>query len=509
MATNLKEQAARKILRKVRCQGHPYVELRENGKHLIFFCTLCLAPCYGDTVLYDHLKGNLHNTRLSTAKLTLLGPNPWPFNDGVAFFDTSTEDDEDLEIANDNQNRLLNSSVDDNDNNLAIVNFVEAVQSDAPPSSTNDMLDDNSTLLIPHLLIGDDPVDIKIREVGVGKIGARFLEIDNSFIGIRRIWCEWLGNENNSQQDGDVVPGHDFGVVSFSYNYALGRSGLLADVKSLLPSASLSKSEDVRGSGRKRKALLPGHEDVNDSLSNQCVPLVEGSSASNNALPRLTLDNIDNRLLRTKISSRTERKELRRKQRLAAEKMCNICQQKMIAGKDVAAFLNLKTRRIACSSRNGTGVIFNVLILFCYIGFLVIELDHETCDIKTNYNTYSKLGKKVTFMLHLSKQKIYKLCVDIHMQAFHVFHTSCVIHWILLCELYIITNRLVLPEVRQGRKKKVVANGKKSGKRNNIEAASSRIKSVFCPECLGSGIIVDGNRWERCLFNLSEVCILH
>lgn len=444
MATNLKEQAARKILRKVRYQGHPYVELRENGKHLIFFCTLCLAPCYGDTVLYDHLKGNLHNTRLSTAKLTLLGPNPWPFNDGVVFFDTSTEDDEDLENANDNQNRLLNSSVDDNHNNLAIVNFVEAVQSDAPPSSTNDMLDDNSTFLIPHLLTGDDPVDMKIKEVGVGKISARFLEIDNSFIGITKIWCEWLGNKNNRQQDGDMVPGHDFGVVIFSYNYALGRSGLLADVKSLLPSASMSESEDVGESGRKRKASLPGHEDVNGSLSNRCDSLVEGSSASNNTPPRLTLDNIDNQLLRTIISSRTERKELRRKQRLAAEKMCNICQQKMIAGKDVAAFLNLKTRRIVCSSRNGTG-------------------------------------------------------------AFHVFHTSCVIHWILLCEFYIITNRLVLPEVRQGRKKKVVANGKKSGKRDDIEAASSRIKSVFCPECLGSGIIVDGNRWEHCLFNLSEM----
>ena len=30
--SNPKEQAARKILKIVRSQGHPYVELRENGK---------------------------------------------------------------------------------------------------------------------------------------------------------------------------------------------------------------------------------------------------------------------------------------------------------------------------------------------------------------------------------------------------------------------------------------------------------------------------------------------
>ena len=94
--SNPKEQAARKILKIVRSQGHPYVELRENGKKFIYFCTLCLAPCYSDDVLFDHLKGNLHKERLSAAKVTLLGPKPWPFNDGLVFFDTSTESHKEL-----------------------------------------------------------------------------------------------------------------------------------------------------------------------------------------------------------------------------------------------------------------------------------------------------------------------------------------------------------------------------------------------------------------------------
>lgn len=125
-ACNLKDQAKRTILRNVRSQGHTYVELREDGKKFIFFCTLCLAPCHSDSVLFDHLKGNLHSERLSTAKATLLRPNPWPFNDGVVFFDNSTEKGEKLAITNGNQNKLLESQ--DNGNGLAIVSYGDSTE---------------------------------------------------------------------------------------------------------------------------------------------------------------------------------------------------------------------------------------------------------------------------------------------------------------------------------------------------------------------------------------------
>ncbi|RZB76832.1 hypothetical protein D0Y65_034988 [Glycine soja] len=343
--SNPKEQAARKILKIVRSQGHPYVELRENGKKFIYFCTLCLAPCYSDDVLFDHLKGNLHKERLSAAKVTLLGPKPWPFNDGLVFFDTSTESHKELEVADSYQNRLL--KFNDNDVSLAIVKFGDGVQSNAKPRSIDGMQDDEYALVIPNLLIGDEIFDVKVREVGLGKIAARFLEKCHALNGIKRIWCEWLGKESNGERDGVEVLEHDFAVVIFAYNYDLGRSGLLDDVNTLLPSAS---------GGQKGKSSLSDFDDVSDSVCNQYDSSAEESSDSNNSSSRLTLDQFNNHLCTRFISSKALRKELRRKQRLAAEKVCNICQQKMLPGKDVAALLNLKTRRVACSSRNRTGV---------------------------------------------------------------------------------------------------------------------------------------------------------
>ncbi|KAG4986868.1 hypothetical protein AAZX31_12G192600 [Glycine max] len=428
--SNPKEQAARKILKIVRSQGHPYVELRENGKKFIYFCTLCLAPCYSDDVLFDHLKGNLHKERLSAAKVTLLGPKPWPFNDGLVFFDTSTESHKELEVADSYQNRLL--KFNDNDVSLAIVKFGDGVQSNAKPRSIDGMQDDEYALVIPNLLIGDEIFDVKVREVGLGKIAARFLEKCHALNGIKRIWCEWLGKESNGERDGVEVLEHDFAVVIFAYNYDLGRSGLLDDVNTLLPSAS---------GGQKGKSSLSDFDDVSDSVCNQYDSSAEESSDSNNSSSRLTLDQFNNHLCTRFISSKALRKELRRKQRLAAEKVCNICQQKMLPGKDVAALLNLKTRRVACSSRNRTG-------------------------------------------------------------AFHVFHTSCLIHWIILCEFEIITNHLVCPNVRRVVKRKVASDGNKIGKEKDI---GKHIRTVFCPECQGTGMIIDGDGVEQPEFSLSQM----
>ncbi|KAF7805927.1 uncharacterized protein G2W53_038088 [Senna tora] len=432
-ASSLREQLARKILNTVRSQGHPYVELRENGKKFIYFCTLCLAPCYSDTALFDHLKGNLHMERLSTAKVTLLGPNPWPFNDGIVFFDTSTNNDKDLSNMNAKQKRLLESI--DNDSNLAIVKFGENLNTNLQLSSTDDTVNEDCNLVIPHALIGDKASDLKVREVGLGKIAARFFQKEGGLNGIRRIWCEWLGKEANDHQNVAAVPEHDFAVIIFSYNSDLGRTGLLEE----------TEAENVGASGRKRKKSLSDPEDISDSLSNQYESSVEDSSASNSATSRLALGQIDNQLLRSRfISSKAIRKELRRQQRLAAEKMCDICKQKMLPGKDVATLFNLKTGRLACSSRNGTG-------------------------------------------------------------AFHMFHASCLVHWILMCEYDIITNNLAFPNVRRRSKRKIAANVNQNGKECELKVARGKMNSVFCPECQGTGIVIDGDQLEHAPFSLSEM----
>ena len=89
-----------------------------------------------------------------------------------------------------------------------------------------------------------------------------------------------------------------------------------------------------------------------------------------------------------------------------------------------------------------------------------------------------------------------------------MFHTSCLIHWILLCESSIITDRLVLPSVRRGVKRKTIASDNKTGEGNDMEAAKPQIKSVFCPECQGTAMAIDEFR-ERPPFSLSEVWSLH
>jgi len=87
-----------------------------------------------------------------------------------------------------------------------------------------------------------------------------------------------------------------------------------------------------------------------------------------------------------------------------------------------------------------------------------------------------------------------------------VFHTSCLIHWIILCEFEIITNHLVRPYVRRTVKRKIASDGEKIGKEKDIER---HIRTVFCPECQGTGMVIDGDGVEQPEFSLSQVCLLY
>ncbi|MCI09168.1 hypothetical protein A2U01_0030251, partial [Trifolium medium] len=165
-ACNPREKGARIILRHIRAQGHPYIELRENGKKFIYFCVLCLARCYSDSVVFEHLNGKLHRKRLASARSTLMKPNPWPFSDGLIFFDASDENDKVQETTNANQNRLLKLIESGNDNSHAIVPFGEEAQSNVEPIATDDTQADGSMLVIPCLKIASETVDVKVKKVG-------------------------------------------------------------------------------------------------------------------------------------------------------------------------------------------------------------------------------------------------------------------------------------------------------------------------------------------------------
>lgn len=75
------------------------------------------------------------------------------------------------------------------------------------------------------------------------------------------------------------------------------------------------------------------------------------------------------------------------------------------------------------------------------------------------------------------------------MQAFHVYHTSCLIHRILLCEFEIATEGPSDPQTE----------------RRCMETAFG-LDSVFCPSCQGTGVSIHGTK-EQHKVSLSEVSL--
>ncbi|KAL3509387.1 hypothetical protein ACH5RR_028788 [Cinchona calisaya] len=456
---DLKEKLARTTLRNVRLQGHTYVDLRKDGKRWIFFCTLCLAPCYSESILNDHLKGSLHCERLAAAKVTLLKPNPWPFGDGVLFFGNSSVQDLDLSLPKRESSQLLDIREYD-DSSLAMVSYNEQKDSSWNDHASHDevgfekngdsgtVLTDDSLsdpLVIPDVLCKDEVSALQVTYLGVGQIAARLCEKDGILNEIRRIWCEWLGRKDCDSEDTLMVLEHDFAIVTFSYNYNLGRKGLLDDVKYLLPSSPHSESEENIGTRNRKRKSFSDPEDVSESLTNQYDSSGEESQPSNSSHKRFLLEGCDDQLLQSRVlSSKTMRRELRRQQQLASERMCDICQQKMLPGKDVATLLNRSTGRLVCSSRNLTG-------------------------------------------------------------AFHVFHVSCLIHWVLLCEMEIYAKQLDAPEVKRRSRRKTGTKQNEIGKTSEIKAIRKQIYSAFCPECQGTGVMIDGNELEKPTVPLSQM----
>ncbi|KAJ8556154.1 hypothetical protein K7X08_022912 [Anisodus acutangulus] len=441
---NLKEQLVRRTLHNVRSQGHTYIELREDGKRLVFFCTLCHSPCYSDSVLFNHLKGSLHTEMVGAAKATLLKPNPWPFNDGVLFFNDPEQDKHSI-IVNVGQSRPVDTCLAD-ESSLAIVEY----GGDSRPNGDSEFTGDGESvnLVIPGVLCKDELSDLEVKLIGIGQIAVRLAVQDIDSKRIRKIWCEWLAKKYSDDIDAsEIPPDHDFAVVTFPYNYNLGRKALL-DERFLLPSSPYSESEEISVAGKWKRKSFSDPEDISESQSNHGDSSGEESQSTNNSNMKLILGTCDDQQVSSRIiTSKTMRRELRKQHRVASERMCDICQQKMLPGKDVAALLNRKSGRLVCSSRNLTG-------------------------------------------------------------AFHVFHVSCLIHWILLCELETYDKPVDEPKVelkaKRRTKRKTGAKCSAKGKKDEIKAVR-QIYSVFCPECQGTGTGIEGGELEKPTVSLSEM----
>ncbi|XP_071701573.1 uncharacterized protein [Rutidosis leptorrhynchoides] len=430
--SSLKEQLARKTLRNVRSKGHVYIELREDKKKPIFFCVLCLSPCHSDSVLNDHLRGHLHKKMYEAAKSTLLKDNPWPFNDGMLFFHTQCDENENENGRLTTSNAKVGSNLLDDEKSLAIV-AMETNETTSDDDQTVDVEDNSHKLIIPDVLYKDSVSDLEVSLVGLGKIAVRYYVKDGVTKRIGRIWCEWLGG-NCDQNMEDVIPQHDFAIVLFAFNYDMGRKGLLENML-LMPSTN------SRPPLEKKRKSFSDPEDVSESFTDQTETSREEYPASACSSSKDIVSGYGESSLQLKlIPNRSVRKELRVHRRLASERLCDICQHKMLPGKDVGTLVNMKTGRIVCSSRNLNG-------------------------------------------------------------AFHVFHISCLIHWVLFCEYEVCMKQIVGPTVKKPcRRKKGVAKVTEPE-----EEVKKQIYSPFCPECQGTGVDIDGDELEKPTVTLSEM----
>ncbi|KAL0907586.1 hypothetical protein M5K25_022003 [Dendrobium thyrsiflorum] len=452
---NLREEAAKATLRTVWQQGHVYIELRKITKRSIFFCTLCLTQCFSEAVLYDHLRGNLHSKRYSSAKITLFLPNPWPFNDGVLFFDTSRAKDLSIKFVLESQRGVV---LGVNDGRSGAADKVDELRPKFRGTSDQDITNLTSDHIrnarnagkpviahekikkckgvqehfsISYVLPNEEISKLELEIIGYGHIGAkihedseRICEDSERSCMFSRIWCAWLGDGNSDGCDELLAsPKCDFAIVSISYTYDLGkRCDIQDEVRPPSPGSFFEIDESGKRT-KKRKKSFSDPEDSSESFADQSASSCEQSHIVG------SLGNSHSRHCRP-MYNRDLRKELREQNILTAQRKCDICQQPMLLGKDVATLLNLKTGRFACSSRNING-------------------------------------------------------------AFHLFHVSCLIHWVLLSEFELWTNQSTNPKNTRGRRGKSFIN-------NNL------ISSIFCPECHGTGIRIEGDALEQPSVSLSE-----
>ncbi|XP_020581945.1 uncharacterized protein LOC110025678 [Phalaenopsis equestris] len=436
---NLREEAAKATLRAVRQQGHVYVELRKVSDSSIFFCALCLTQCFSEAVLYDHLRGNLHSRRYNCAKITLLLPNPWPFNDGFLFYDNSREKDLNIMPVSESQRDVV-IAVTGVSGSPANVDELRSKCRGTPDQDLVELTSDHNIngrnaekpvtvhkkikkcmgvkehISLCYVLPNEKIFNMELEIIGYGHISGKIHEDSERNCKFSRIWCAWLGDGNSDGCDELLAsPISDFAIVSFSYTHLLGK---VYDVQDENWSHSPGSSLEEKESGRQNKKIKKSFPD--DPCASAC-------EHSHNADPENVAHSFDH----SQSGPSQPMQEAQKQNCLISNRPCFICDERMIFGKDVATLLNLKTGRFACSSRNFSA-------------------------------------------------------------AFHLFHVSCLINWVLLCEFEMWTQRSMNPRRTRGRKGK--------------EPINKRVMtSIVCSACMGSGIHTEKGAREGSRFPLPQI----
>lgn len=410
MSGGLKEGAARAVLKDVWRQGHESVELRQDGKRVIFFCRLCSTRCYSDSALSDHLNGNLHAKRQALAICSSSSPSPsWPFNDGLVFLYPSSKTAAHLQLEQDYS--ITSSS-----------------------SCSN---------------------PFPLQWMGCGHVSMRILHSSATqpqppLVKAVAVWCCWLGDiqEHAASTSTGNAKECEYAIVSFPYTHTLGRGGsgigASPNFKQLSSSSALGIEKKKI---RKKKGRPPSKSNNHSHTLVEVEPAaehrdmdLEREAGEEVGCSSIEGEDLDMEILKN-MSNKALRRACTRKRLKALERLCFICHQQMLPGKDVATLLNRKSGLIACSSRNRRG-------------------------------------------------------------SFHVFHTSCLIDWILLCE-----SKIWLSHFNGGK-------GPRKGRWSVLEqrrkpaskgSSSSSCGSVFCPECQGTGLKTRAGQLEVPRYKLAQI----
>jgi hypothetical protein len=352
----MREDTARAVLRDARQRGHDHVELRRDGPHTIFYCNLCGTRCYSDAALADHLNGNRHGRRSAMTRASSLVvreqqlPQSWPT------------------VVPASRSLLKRPGEETESESTAVAMVSQNGGGDIGGKSREE--------IVPGLT---GSATTSLRWMGSGQLFLKMLG-NGGAPPVEAAWFCWYGMHRPVEviwQDGSAGR-MEYAVVVFPYSDRIGRGG---DWTSLNTS---DENLDVSVAGNKGAVDSRSAQSENSEITASEVTAPREIVVHTQTAPSAQLDTAPCSLtltIRTKsgealagdapqedgeqvkllISKEepitTYRRGWKRKQAKIADRICFICHQKLLPGKDVAALVNVKSGQMVCGSRNRRGVL--------------------------------------------------------------------------------------------------------------------------------------------------------
>lgn len=356
----MREELARVVLREVLQRGCKHVELRRDGPHTIFFCTLCGTRCYSDAALADHLNGQRH-ARLSgpvrdSAEVQGHPQGLHNFPQDLKPLSTRiSEEPEGSSSVLTNEGSYEGGETTQEETELAV-------------SSTSAALVASSTTSLTW--IGSGQLFLKTHS-------------NNGTPLVEAAWFCWQGMHKPVEMSGQEgnAGRMEYAVVVFPYSDQIGRGGDWTSLNATNP-RDTPAIKDMSPSRRDKLFKKASDPETKPQVSREIVVYKETvpSAPPDKAPSALTLTirikpsetisgevlqmdggPVKHGVIKDEVIT-TIPKGWKRKQAKNIDRVCFICHQKLLPGKDVAALVNVKSGQMMCGSRNERGVIFHPFI---------------------------------------------------------------------------------------------------------------------------------------------------